>query len=183
MKKLNLFFFRVLKVLNERIKLFLNISKERAKWIIKSVLKGILFLKKKTQKFSNSLFLFIIKLKKKDEFSESKKDSPIYKNNAKISGSTIPIQSKNWVNFSLTEKKIKDMNAKTKTILKEIEKNTKEEKKKWLRISKINIQKKKKTYDVKTLEFKKNILHILQRKKDRLTSKKHYFLKFLTKRI
>nr|YP_010513352.1 hypothetical protein Ycf1 [Centrosema coriaceum]UXL84923.1 hypothetical protein Ycf1 [Centrosema coriaceum] len=183
MKKFIFFFFRVLKVLNERIKLFLNISKETAKWIIKSVLKGILFLKKKRKKLSHFFFLFSIKFKKIDELSESKKDSPIYKNNAMISGSTIPIQSKNWVNFSLTEKKRKDMNAKTKRILKQIEKMTKEEKKKGLLISKINIYSNKTTYDAKTLELKKNILPILQRKNARFTRKLHSFLKYFTKRI
>ena len=57
--------------------------------------------------------------------------------------SSISIQSINWTNCSLTEKKIKDRNDKTKTILKQIEKE-------------INIiSSNKTTYDAKRLLQKK----------------------------
>nr|YP_010513433.1 hypothetical protein Ycf1 [Clitoria mariana]UXL85004.1 hypothetical protein Ycf1 [Clitoria mariana] len=162
MKKIIFFFFLVLKVLTERTKLFLNILKERSKWIIKDIRKNI----------NKSVLL----LKKK-------KNSIIHENNAMISESTILIQSINWANFSLTEKKIKDLNAKTKTIIKQIEKLKKEEKKKMLLISEINIYSNKTNYDVKRLEFEKNILQILQRKNVRLIRKLYSFFKFFTKRI
>nr|QJW34049.1 hypothetical chloroplast RF19 [Abrus pulchellus subsp. cantoniensis] len=185
-KKLKNYFFRVLKVLNERTKLFLNISKDIAKWISKS----ILFLKKKIKQlfifnFTNfhSLFLLFVRLKKINELNENKKDSTICKNNPIIFESTIPIQSINWGNCSLIKKKIKDLNAKTKTIIKQIEKITKEKRKGGLLISEINIHSNKTTYDTKRLELEKNILQILQIRNVRLTRKSHFFFKFFLKRI
>nr|YP_010864805.1 hypothetical protein RF1 [Indigofera pendula]WGS98037.1 hypothetical protein RF1 [Indigofera pendula] len=180
MKKLKNSFFIVLKVLNERTKFFLNISKETSKWIIKSILNSILFVKEKIKKISNSFFLF--RFKNIYELSKSKKDSTISKNNPMISESPIPIQSINWTNYSLTEKKIKDLNVKTKTILKQIEKITKEKKRGFL-TSERNIHSNKTTYDAKRLESQKNILQIIQRRNVRLTRKSHSFIKFFMERI
>nr|YP_010864888.1 hypothetical protein RF1 [Indigofera scabrida]WGS98120.1 hypothetical protein RF1 [Indigofera scabrida] len=180
MKKLKNSFFIVLKVLNERTKFFLNISKETSKWIIKSILNSILFVKEKIKKISNSFFLF--RFKNIYELSKNKKDSTISKNNPMISESPIPIQSINWTNYSLTEKKIKDLNVKTKTILKQIEKITKEKKRGFL-TSERNIHSNKTTYDAKRLESQKNILQIIQRRNVRLTRKSHSFFKFFMERI
>nr|AZM31640.1 Ycf1 [Sophora flavescens]QGA73976.1 ycf1 [Sophora alopecuroides var. alopecuroides] len=168
MKKFNFFFFLVVKVLNERTKLFLNVSKDTVKWIIKSILKRILFLNEKIKKLPNSLFLFRFK----------KKNSTINTTNTIIYESPIPIQSINWTNYSLTEQKIKNMNAKTKTIRKQIEKMTKEKKRRGFLISEINISSNKTTYDAKKLELQKNIWQILQRKKARLARKSYSFFKF-----
>nr|YP_010159027.1 hypothetical chloroplast RF19 [Austrosteenisia blackii]QRG31307.1 hypothetical chloroplast RF19 [Austrosteenisia blackii] len=190
MKKLKNSFCLILQILNERTKFFLNISKKTTKWIIqsfiKSIFKSILVLKKKKKKLLNSFLFIFIRFKKKDELSETKKDSTIRKNNLMIPDSTISIQSINWENCSLTKKKIKDLNAKTKTIIKQIEKMTKEEKKKKkLKISEINIHSNsnKTTYDAKRLELEKNILQILQRKNVQLTRKSHSYLKFFMKKI
>nr|UXL83936.1 hypothetical protein Ycf1 [Dermatophyllum secundiflorum] len=180
MKKIKNYFFVVLKVLNERKKWFLNVSKERAKWISKSILESILFLNEKIKKLPNSLFLF--RFKKIYELSESQKDSTISKNNPMIYESPIPIQSINWTNFSLTEKKIKDLNAKTKTIRKQIEKMTKKKKRGFL-TSEINISSNKTTYDAKRLELQKNNLPILQRRNVRLARKSHSFFKFFMERV
>nr|QVX29391.1 hypothetical chloroplast RF1 [Diplotropis ferruginea] len=179
MKKFKNDFFLVLKVLNERTKLFLNVSKDTAKWIIKSILKSILFLNEKIKQLPNSLFLF--RFKKIYELSESEKDSTISKNNPMIYESPIPIQSINWTN-PLTEKKIKNLNAKTKTIRKQIEKMTKE-KKRGFRTSEINISSNKTTYDAKRLELKKNIWQILQRRNALLARKPHSFFKFFMKTV
>nr|WRH36566.1 hypothetical chloroplast RF1 [Euchresta japonica] len=169
-KKINFFFFLVIKVLNERTKLFLNVSKDTVKWIIKSILKRILFLNEKIKKLPNSLFLFRFK----------KKNSTINTTNPIIYESPIPIQSINWTNYSLTEQKIKNMNAKTKTIRKQIEKMTKEKKRRGFLISEININisSNKTTYDAKKLELQKNIWQILQRKNARLVRKSYSFFKF-----
>nr|QVX29474.1 hypothetical chloroplast RF1 [Leptolobium dasycarpum] len=193
MKKFKNDFFLVLKVLNERTKLFLNVSKDTAKWIIKSILKSILFLNQKIKQLPNSLFLF--RFKKIYELNESEKDSTISKNNPMIYESPIPIQSINWTNPSLTEKKIKNLNTKTKTIRKQItktirkqiekkqiEKMTKEKKRGFI-TSEINISSNKTTYDAKRLEFKKNICQILQRRNARLARKPHSFFKFFMKKI
>nr|QWY87244.1 hypothetical chloroplast RF1 [Pericopsis elata] len=176
-KKLKKKNFLVLKVLNERTKLFLNVSKDTAKWIIKS----ILFLNEKIKQLPKFLFLF--RFKKIYELSESEKNSIISKNNTMIYKSPIPIQSINWTNSSLTEKKIKNLNAKTKTIKKKIKKMTKEKKKRGFITSEINISSNKTTYDAKRLELKKNIWQILQRRNARLARKSHPFVKFFMERV
>nr|YP_010162936.1 hypothetical chloroplast RF19 [Kennedia prostrata]QRI60645.1 hypothetical chloroplast RF19 [Kennedia prostrata] len=182
-KQFHFFIFLVLKVLSQKMKLFLNILKEKAKWIIKSILKNILFLTKKIKQFSKFLFIQF-KFKKIDELSESKKDSTIYKNSPMISEATIPIQSINSANYSLRKKKIRDLNVKRKAVIKKIEKMKKEEKKRGLVISETNIHSNKTTYDSKRIEFEKKKLQILQRRSNvRLTRKSHSFLKFFIKRI
>nr|UWV19188.1 hypothetical protein RF1 [Padbruggea filipes] len=165
-KKLKNSFFLVLKVLNKRKNGSLTISKERRKWTIKSILKSILF-----------------RFKKIDEISESKKDSTISKNNPMIYESPVLIQSISWTNScSLTEKKIKDLNVKTKTIINEIEKMTKE-KKGGVITSEKNLNSNKTTYDAKRLESQKNILQILQRRNVRLTRKSYSVFQFLMERV
>nr|UEN67283.1 hypothetical protein RF1 [Sophora prazeri] len=163
MKKLN--FFLVVKVLNDRTKLFLNVSKDTVKWIIKRILKRILFLNEKIKKKNNSNSLFLFRLKKKN--------STINTTNPIIYESPIPIQSINWTNFSLTEQKIKNMNAKTKTI-----KNEKKRREFLISEININISLNKTTYDPKKLELQKNIWQILQRKNARLVRKSYSFFKF-----
>nr|YP_009767555.1 Ycf1 [Daniellia ogea]QIS98173.1 Ycf1 [Daniellia ogea] len=125
-KKWNFFFFLFLKVLTEKKKKILNVSKE--KWIMKRILfikEKILNLKEIRKRLSkiNQILLFV--LKEIYDAGETKKDSII--SNSKRMGyeSSIPIQSINWKNFSLKEKKIKDMNDQTKTIIKQIKKITK----------------------------------------------------------
>nr|YP_009769732.1 hypothetical chloroplast RF19 [Mirbelia oxylobioides]QIT00434.1 hypothetical chloroplast RF19 [Mirbelia oxylobioides] len=167
-------------VLNERTKLFLNVSKEITKWMIKNISKSILVLNEKRKQLPN--YLFILKLKKKNELIENEKDSKITKNNPLIYESSMSIQSINWTNCSLTEKKIKDLNVKTKTIIKQIEKITKEKKGKF-KISEVNINSKKTTFSIKRLELEKNILPILQRRKVRLTRKSYSFFKFFVERV
>nr|YP_010512033.1 hypothetical protein Ycf1 [Amburana cearensis]UXL83357.1 hypothetical protein Ycf1 [Amburana cearensis] len=168
--------FLVRKVLNERTKFFLNVSKETAKWIIKS----ILFLKEKIKQLSNPLFLFLFK--EIEKLSESQKDSSISNNNPMIYESSIPIQSINWTNCSLREKKIKDLNVKTKTIIKQIEKMTKAKKKGFI-TSEINISSNKTTNEAKRLELKKKFWQILQRRNVRLARKSHSFFQFLIERV
>nr|YP_010401762.1 hypothetical protein RF1 [Mimosa diplotricha]UQU69298.1 hypothetical protein RF1 [Mimosa diplotricha]UQV94541.1 hypothetical protein RF1 [Mimosa diplotricha var. inermis] len=157
-------FVLVLKVLNKRTKKkFLNIPKETEQWTIQSILKGILFLK---EEISLSNLLFIFGLRKISELNEIQKDSTKTKSNPMIYESTIPIQSINWTDCSLTEKKIKDLNDRTNKMIKQIE----------------NFQKDKK-YDDKRLKLQKNIWQILQKRNVRLFRKSHYFLKFFIERV
>nr|QJQ79929.1 hypothetical chloroplast RF19 [Glycyrrhizopsis flavescens] len=151
-------FFVVLKVLNGRQKK--GISKERGKWTFKSILKSIPF-----------------RFKKIEELSESKKDSTISNNNAMIYESPVVIQSINWTNCSLTEKKIKDLNVKTKTIINQIEKMGE------VITSENNFNSNKTTYDAQRFELQKNILQILKRRNVRLTRKSYSFLKFFMERV
>nr|CUR07846.1 ycf1 [Acacia uncinella]CUR07866.1 ycf1 [Acacia uncinella] len=139
----------------QRTKSFLNITKEKAQWIIQI----ILFLKEERKKLSLSELRKI----KIYELNEIQKDSTKSKSNPMIYESTIPIQSINWTDYSLTEKKIKDLNDRTKKIIKQIEEFKKDS-------SEINICSKKTTYDDKRLELKKKIWQIFR--------KSPYFLKF-----
>nr|QVX29887.1 hypothetical chloroplast RF1 [Geoffroea spinosa] len=185
MKKWKKNFFLVLKILNARTKLFLNFLKERAKWIIKS----ILFLNEKIKQLPT---LFLLRLKKIYGLSQSQKDSTMSTKNPTIYESTIRIQSINWTNYSLTKKKKKNLNAKRKTIIKKIKKMTKE-KKKGVLPSEINISSNKASYYAKRLEFKKNIWQILQKRNPLLAHKsqnplldrksQHSFLKSLMERV
>nr|QJQ75527.1 hypothetical chloroplast RF19 [Glycyrrhiza asymmetrica] len=154
-------FFLVLKVLKGRQKKsFPTISKERGKWTFKSILKSLPF-----------------RFKKIEELSESKKDSTISNNNAMIYESPVVIQSINWTNCSLTEKKIKDLNVKTKTIINQIEKMGE------VITSENNFNSNKTTYDAQRFELQKNILQILKRRNVRLTRKSYSFLKFFMERV
>nr|UBK10474.1 hypothetical protein Ycf1 [Lupinus westianus var. aridorum] len=167
-KKVNFFFFLVLRVLNERTELFLNVSKDRVKGIVKSILKSFVFLNEKKKELHNYLF----RLKKKYELSESSKDVRINKNNSMIFESPVLIKSINLTHYSsLTEKKIKNMNAKTKTIRKKIKK----EKKKGILTSKITISLNKTTSNAKRLKLQKNSWQILQRRNAQLKLKLHFF--------
>nr|YP_009429930.1 hypothetical chloroplast RF1 [Carmichaelia australis]ASY01261.1 hypothetical chloroplast RF1 [Carmichaelia australis] len=152
-------FFLVLQVLNERKKWFLTILKEIGKWNIKSIL----------FRFQNIY-----------ELSENNKNSTISKNHPMIYESPVIIHSMNWTNSSLTEKRIKDLNVKTKTIITEIEKMTNEKNGGVITSEKI-LNSNKTTYDAKRL--KKNILQILQRRIVRLTRKSYSFFKFFMERI
>nr|YP_010891104.1 Ycf1 [Erythrina sandwicensis]WJK72554.1 Ycf1 [Erythrina sandwicensis] len=140
-------------------------------------------LEKKKKQFYN---LIILKLKKYiDELSASKKNSTICMNSLMISESTIPIQSKNSANCSLTKKKIKDLNIKRKAVKIKIEKMKKEEKKRGLVISETTSHSNKTTYDNKKIGFEKKNLQVLQKKRRnlRFTRKSHSFFKFFKKKI
>ncbi|KAL5079188.1 hypothetical protein RYX36_007609 [Vicia faba] len=97
-----------------------------------------------------------------------------------IEESPVLIQSMNWTNF--TEKRIKDLNVKTKTILKQLEKMT-EEKKEGVITLEINLNSTKTTYDAKRLELLKNSLKILKRRTVRLIRKSYFFFQILMGRI
>nr|CUR01390.1 ycf1 [Acacia cerastes]CUR01410.1 ycf1 [Acacia cerastes] len=137
----------------QRTKSFLNITKEKAQWIIQI----ILFLKEKRKKLSLSELRKI----KIDELNEIQKDSTKSKSNPMIYESTIPIQSINWTDCSLTEKKIKDLNDRTKKIIKQIEEFKKDKKK----------------------GSERNIWQILQKRNVRLFRKSHYFFQFFIERV
>nr|QVX28797.1 hypothetical chloroplast RF1 [Poiretia bahiana] len=167
----------LLKILNERTKLFINFLKERAKWIVKS----IIFIIEKIKQLP-TFFFFLLRFIKKKKLSESQKDSTMSKKNPMISESTIRIESINWTNCSLKKKK-KDLNAKRKIIIKKIKKMTKE--KKGVLISELNISSNKKSsYYPKRLEKKKNFWQILQKRNPLLArNSQHSFIKIILERI
>nr|YP_010832662.1 hypothetical chloroplast RF1 [Astragalus jiuquanensis]WFG52404.1 hypothetical chloroplast RF1 [Astragalus jiuquanensis] len=146
-------FFLVLQVLNESKEWFVTSLKEIGKW-----------------KYIKYIY----------ELGENKKNSTISKNDPMIEESPVLIHSMNSTNSSWTEKRIKDLNVKTKTIITEIEKMTNEG---GVQTSEKFLNSNKTTYDVKTFKLQKNILKILQRRIVRLTRKSYYFFQFFMERI
>lgn len=143
--------FLTLTILKEKRKLFLHLPKETKNWFIK----GILFLKEIINKFSkskrNPILLFGFREVYELNETKNEKNSPI--NNRTIHKFSTSIRSMDWINYSLTEKKMKDLNARTKTIRNQIEKITKEKKKRFL-ISERNISSNKLSYNAKRLKLK-----------------------------
>nr|YP_009495668.1 Ycf1 [Rubus takesimensis]AWQ64398.1 Ycf1 [Rubus takesimensis] len=172
--------FLILRILKEKTNLFLNVSKETKKWVIKS----IQFLKKIKKEFSkiNPILLFGLRKRNVYEFelSKTKKDSKI--NNLMIHESSVQTIPRDWTNYSLTEKKMQDLTDRTNTIKNQIEK-VKNEKKRGFLIPDRNLSSNKISDDDKRLESQKNIWQILKRKNVRLIRKFHYFLKIFIERI
>nr|YP_010565947.1 hypothetical protein RF1 [Medicago rotata]UZC30531.1 hypothetical protein RF1 [Medicago rotata] len=150
-------FFLGLKILNERKEEyrtdFRTMLKKIENWNIKRILKIIFF-----------------RFKTIDELSESKKTSTMSQNNSKIEvievieESPVRMESINCLNSSFREKRIKDLNVQTETIIKQIETMT-EEQKEGIITSEIN------------LNSNKYSLQILQRRFVRLIRKSYSFFK------
>nr|ARK37799.1 hypothetical chloroplast RF19 [Hevea brasiliensis] len=176
--------FRVITILEERRKFFLNFLKEKKNWIIKN----IFFRKEIINNLSKSKRnpILLSGFREVYELNEPKKekDSIINNNNETIKKLSIPIRSMTWTNYSLTEKKMKDLSARRKIIINQIEKITKEKEKK-MRTPEINISpnKNKISYNAKKLKSSKNISQIVKRRNVRLARKFHFFIKILIEKI
>nr|YP_009529754.1 hypothetical protein RF1 [Gironniera subaequalis]AXX77034.1 hypothetical protein RF1 [Gironniera subaequalis] len=172
--------FRVLIILKEGTKLFLTVSKETKKFVIKK----ILFLKKIIKELSKMRPSLLFGLREIEiyELSENKKEKDLIINNEIIDESSINIQSTNWTTFSLTTKKIQDLTDRTNTIINQIQTIPKENKKVFLSPH-INSSSNKMSRDDKRLELPKNIWQILKRRNARLIRKSHFFFKFFIERI
>nr|YP_010304299.1 hypothetical protein RF1 [Notholirion thomsonianum]ULM62003.1 hypothetical protein RF1 [Notholirion thomsonianum] len=166
-RKLKKQFFLVLRVLKERGKWSLQISKEKKGWVIKTVL-VIKRIMKELEKV-NPIFLFELKKVKVYEPNKNRKDLKI--NNKINHESTIPIRSMNWTNYSLIEKKMKDLYDRIIITKNQIEQITKDNKKTVL------------TYDDKGSESQKSSWQILKRNNIRLIRKSHFFIKFFIEKI
>nr|YP_010994756.1 hypothetical chloroplast RF19 [Cypripedium fargesii]WOZ13665.1 hypothetical chloroplast RF19 [Cypripedium fargesii] len=159
--------FQVLNFLKERIKSFLKVRKEKTKRVIKIVLVIKLIIKKLEK--VNPNFLFELRKEKVYEMNENEKD--LKKKNNILRESSVLIRPKNWLNYSLIERRMKDLSNKTIKIRNQIERNEKEKKDRVI------------IYDNKRSESQKHILKILKRKNIRLMRKSHYFLKSFIEKI
>nr|YP_010177296.1 hypothetical chloroplast RF19 [Salix gordejevii]QSQ86996.1 hypothetical chloroplast RF19 [Salix gordejevii] len=171
--------FLTLTIFKEKRKIFLHLPKETKNWFIKR----ILFVKEIISKSKrNPILLFGFREVSELNETKNEKDSPI--TNGTIHKFSTSIRSMDWINYSLTEKKMKDLNARTKTIRNQIEKITKEKKKRFL-ISERNISPNKLSYNAKRLKLKssKNILQILKRNNAQLVRKSYFFIKILIEKI
>nr|WEL32535.1 hypothetical protein RF1 [Archontophoenix sp. M_XM164] len=144
-----------------------KVFKEKKKWVIEIVL----VIKQKMKEKVNPIFLFESRKVKVYKPNENVRDSKI--NNKIIRESTIRIRSMNWANYSLIEKKIKDLADRTVTIRNqiELERITKDKKKIVL------------TCDDKKSESQKHILQIFKRKKIRFIRKLNFFMKSFIEKI
>nr|QBC72186.1 hypothetical protein RF1 [Limeum africanum] len=167
--------FRILRILKEKLKLVLKVPNETKKWIIES----LLFFKKliKIKKLSTVNPILVFGLR--EESSEIKKEKDSIINNQMIHESSNQAEFINWTNYSVTEKKMKNLANRTRTIKNKIEKIKNDKKKK------INISPNpnKTRYSIKNLESPKNISQLLKKRNARLIRKSSYFLKVFKERI
>nr|YP_010305296.1 hypothetical chloroplast RF1 [Dendrobium moschatum]ULU19058.1 hypothetical chloroplast RF1 [Dendrobium moschatum] len=165
-KKVKNKFSQVLKSLNKKIKSFLKIRKEKTKGVVQ-VIKLIM---KKLEKV-NTIFLFELRKEKVYEPNENKKD--FKRNNKILRESSVLNRTMNWLNYSLIEKRMKDLSDKTIKIRNQIEQTAKDKKKKEIVL----------ISDNKGSGSQKHILKILKRKNIRLMRKSHYFIKSFIEKI
>nr|YP_010271778.1 hypothetical chloroplast RF19 [Pterocyclus wolffianus]UKB87885.1 hypothetical chloroplast RF19 [Pterocyclus wolffianus] len=170
--------FQVLRVLKERTKRFLQDSKEPKREVIKNVL--FLFIKriKKELLKVHPTQLFI--LRKVYESGETNKKKDYIIRNQIIHDSFRKIKSTDNTNYSLREKKMKNLTDRTNIITKKTKSLTKEKNSNAKKKSSSN----KTIYNVK-VKSSKNSWQILKikRRSTRLIYKLYFFIKIFIKRI
>nr|YP_010929011.1 Ycf1 protein [Pehria compacta]WKK48059.1 Ycf1 protein [Pehria compacta] len=174
--------FLVIQFLKERTKFFLNISKETKKWVIKS----ILFLKRIIKELSKINQILFFGLREISELNKTKKEKDSIMSNLIIHESSIQIRFMDLKDYSLTEKKMKDLADRTTTIRNQIDKITKDNKKGFLTPelnNKINISSNKRSSTAKLVPPIKNISQKLKRGNVRFIRKSYFFIIFLIQRI
>nr|UHJ17323.1 hypothetical protein RF1 [Berberis dasystachya] len=161
--------------------------------VLKEIKKKLLVVKEKTQRILYlKIFLFLNKespklspiplLEIKEASINTNQENDIISNQIFNESS---IKSVDWINYSPTVKKIKDVSDRTNIIRNQIEK-IKKDKNKILQIPDINISPNETSCDDKRLESSKEIWHILKilkRRSTRLKRKCYYFLKIFIERL
>nr|WCJ53664.1 hypothetical chloroplast RF1 [Coptis huanjiangensis] len=167
----------ILKV-KERAKWFLMVSKKKTRWVIKIVL----FIKYIMKDFAKVSPIPLFGLR--GVYESNIKNNKLIISNHMIHESSIRIRSIDWTNYSLTEKKMKDLTDRTSTIRNQLEKITKYKKNIFLTPD-IKISPNETSCDNNRLESPKEVwqILILKRKNARLMRKCHYFFKFFIERI
>nr|YP_009827037.1 Ycf1 [Bulbophyllum epiphytum]QIQ48258.1 Ycf1 [Bulbophyllum epiphytum] len=161
-KKVKKKFLKVLKSLKK--KSFIKVINEKTKGVKIQLIKLIM-------KKVNPIFFFELSKEKVYEPNENKKD---FKRNKKILRESFVVnRTMNWLNYSLIEKRMKDLSDKTIKIRNQIERTTKDNKKKEIVL----------ISDNKESGSQKHIWKILKRKNIRLMRKSHYFIKSFIEKI
>nr|YP_009516848.1 putative chloroplast RF1 [Thalictrum thalictroides]AYE67676.1 putative chloroplast RF1 [Thalictrum thalictroides] len=168
--------FLAKKIIKERTKWFVKLSKEKTRWVIKTVP----FIKRIMKELAKISPISLFGLREVYESNRNKKKIMI--SNQMIHESSIRIRPMDWTNYSLTEKKMRDLADRTSTTRNQIEKITKD-KKNILITPDINISPNETSCDDKRLESPKKIWQILKRRSSRLIRKCHYFIKLFIERI
>nr|WLS54860.1 hypothetical chloroplast RF1 [Basella alba] len=166
--------FGALRIRKENRQFFLKVPNETKKWIINN----LLFLKKKRKKLSivNPIFVFGLR----EESSEIKKENDPIINNQMIHESSIEAHFMNFTNYSVTEKRLRDLANRTRTIRNQIDQISKDKKKESVTV---NISANKTNYGVKRLESPQNLGQILKRRNARLIRKSFFFIRFFREKI
>nr|QHN59003.1 hypothetical chloroplast RF1 [Uncifera acuminata] len=147
--------------------IYKELQKRKKKEVIQ-IVRIINLIMKKLDKVNLNL-LFEVRKEKVYEPNENKKD---LKRNIP-SESSVLNQTINWFNYSLIERRMKDLSDKTIQIRNQIEGTAKEKKKKERVI----------IYDNKRSGLQKHIWKILKKKNIRLMRKSHYFIKSFIEKI
>lgn len=169
-------YFLAIKVLRERTKLFLTITKETKKLFVKN----FLVIKRIIKELSKINPIILLGLRKVSNSNERKNEKDSITSNRIIHESFSQIQSRHWTNPSMTEKKKKNMTDRTSTIRNQIERITKAKTK---LTPEVYNSPKKTSHTTKRLEFLKTILKILKRRNSRLISKLDSFIKIFVEKI
>nr|YP_009531272.1 hypothetical chloroplast RF1 [Chrysosplenium aureobracteatum]AXY64003.1 hypothetical chloroplast RF1 [Chrysosplenium aureobracteatum] len=153
-------------VLIERANFVRIISKEIKTWIIKNII-FIQRIIKELLKINPTRFFG---LKEVSGSNETKKDKDLRISNNMIYESSSQIKSFDWTNYSLTEKKIKDLTDRANRIRTQIGKILKD-------------KKNKKGNDAERFESPKTFGPMFKRRNIRLIRKSIFFIKFFFKKI
>ncbi|KAL3627884.1 Ycf1p [Castilleja foliolosa] len=166
-------YFGVLPVFKGKTKILGKHSKEAKKWVMKSVV----LITKKIKEFSkvNPILLRKVEIYESREVKEEK-DS--LRSNQIIHESLSQIASPSRTNYAFTEKKMKDLDDRTSTILNQIDKISTEKKKVTTRINNL-ISANKTNYNLNRFEK----WQLLKRRNARIICKLPFFLKFFIERI
>nr|YP_009936897.1 hypothetical chloroplast RF1 [Anemone taipaiensis]QNT11449.1 hypothetical chloroplast RF1 [Anemone taipaiensis] len=170
--------FLGLKILTERTKWFQKVSKEKTRWVRKIVP----FIKRIMKELKKVSLNPVFGLKEVYESSQNIKNKKSLISNHINHESSMRIRSVDWTNYSLTEKKMKDLSDKTNIIRNQIEKITKDKKSIFI-TTYINTSPNETNCDDKRLESPKNFWQILKRRSARLMRKCHYFFNFIIEGI
>nr|YP_009558871.1 hypothetical chloroplast RF19 [Corallorhiza striata var. striata]QBA90825.1 hypothetical chloroplast RF19 [Corallorhiza striata var. striata] len=166
-EKVKKIFLQVLKYLNKKSKYFIKIRKEETKGVIK-IVRVINLIMKKLENQNNKFEL------RKEKVYEPNENKRYFKRNNKIlRESSVLIRTTNQLNYSLIERRMKDLSDKTIKIRNQIEQTAKDKKKK----EKVII------YDKDFSVSQKHIFKILKSKNIRLMRKSHYFIKSFIEKI
>nr|YP_010901574.1 Ycf1 protein [Crassula tecta]WIL07153.1 Ycf1 protein [Crassula tecta] len=158
------------KILKLKTNLFFyfKMLKERKKWINK----GVFFITRLINGPSKKNQIILFGLSEIDEWGETKNEKNLIKTNEIIYESPIPTLPKTWTKDSLTEKKMKDLNTRTRTLRNRLEQIIKD-----------------KTNEFGTTQIKNkfnkksNIIKRLAYQITRLSFNSHYFSQVFIERI
>nr|YP_001004231.2 hypothetical chloroplast RF1 [Ranunculus macranthus]A1XGT3.2 RecName: Full=Protein TIC 214; AltName: Full=Translocon at the inner envelope membrane of chloroplasts 214; Short=AtTIC214 [Ranunculus macranthus]ABC70801.2 hypothetical chloroplast RF1 [Ranunculus macranthus] len=181
-KKVKVKSFVAVKIIKERTKWFGKVSNEKTKWVTKKVQ----FIKKIMKELTkrNSISLFELKKVSESNSNRNKTEKFSIISNKMIPEFAIRIRSIDWTNYSLTEKKMKDMADRINTIRNQIEKITKDKKSIFLTTTTDrNIRPNKTSWDDKRLEQSKIFWQIVKRGRAKIIRKCNFFFHFCIEKI